>query len=60
MAREGVRPGPGGPKVVKVMIHLTERQRDALRRSADSRNLSMSEVVRQMVEDLILGEDDDE
>ena len=59
MAREGVRPGPGGPKVVKVMIHLTERQRDALRDHADRRGVSMSEAVRQLVDDMILADDDE-
>lgn len=55
---EQVRPGPGGPRVVKVMVHLTERQRDALREYAADRGLSVSGAVRRLVDDLLLDEED--
>lgn len=55
---EQVRPGPGGPRVVKVMVHLTERQRDALRKYAADRGLSVSGAVRRLVDDLLLDEED--
>lgn len=59
MARERIKPGRGGPKLVQVPFRLTERQRQALKDHAASRGVTMSDVIRQMIDDLLLDEQDD-
>lgn len=49
-----VRPGPGGPKLKKTCVSVTEAQYQALLNEARKSNIGISGVVRRLIVDVLM------
>lgn len=59
MARDEIKPGPGGgPELTKMMLLVTKEQREAIEKAAKAAGTTMSGVVRDLIDVVLLNERD--